>query len=620
MLRRLGLLATIVALVACLTAPAGAAPFHGSTGAMSLNQPIVTMVARPQGDGYWLIARDGGVFSFGAATFHGSTGDIALNQPIVGGAAAPDGNGYWLVASDGGIFSFGSANFFGSTGGIALNQPIVSMAAHPSGDGYWLIARDGGVFSFGAATFHGSTGGIALNQPIVGATATTGGNGYWLVARDGGIFAFGDAPFLGSTGGIALNQPIVAMASDPQSGGYWLAAADGGAFAFGGAPFLGSLGCRRLNAPILGISAAAPGDGYWLTAADGGVFTFPQPVVAGGDDVPALCAETLASGLSNVWDIGFTPDNTMIFTERDGRVSAQFADGGRRVLRDLGREGIVQATGEGGLLGMAMGGVDGRQVWLCFNSTSDVRVVRFDIDPSYGGLGNAVEIVTGIPRTGSGRHSGCRPRFGPDGYLWIGTGDAAMGTNPQNLDSLGGKVLRVDPNTGAAAPGNVSGLVYSWGHRNVQGLAVRPYTDQVFGSSHGPTRHDEVNRIYAANYGWDPVPGYNESVPMTDTTKFPDAVGPIWSSGTSFTLAPSGLAFAFGEPWGAWSANALFVAGLRGEQIRVLILDAAGAVTNEHVLLQTEGRIRAISGGPGGAIYVGTSNGSGDKIIRLTPG
>src|SRR5580658_10078514 len=118
--------------------------------------------------------------------------------PIVGMAATPDGGGYWLVASDGGIFSFGDAQFFGSTGGLALHKPIIGMAATPDGGGYWLVASDGGIFSFGDAQFFGSTGGLALHKPIVGMAATPGGGGYWLVASDGGIFSFGDAQFFGS--------------------------------------------------------------------------------------------------------------------------------------------------------------------------------------------------------------------------------------------------------------------------------------------------------------------------------------------------------------------------------------------------------------------------------------
>ena len=116
------------------------------------------------------------------AQFWGSTGGITLNKPIVGMAPTPDGNGYWLVASDGGIFAFGDAQFWGSTGSIALNKPIVGMAATADGDGYWLVASDGGIFAFGDAQFFGSTGGIHLNEPVVGMAATADGDGYWLVA------------------------------------------------------------------------------------------------------------------------------------------------------------------------------------------------------------------------------------------------------------------------------------------------------------------------------------------------------------------------------------------------------------------------------------------------------
>ncbi len=204
--------------------------------------------------GYRLVASDGGIFAFGDAVFRGSTGAISLNRPIVGMAATPSGNGYWLVASDGGIFAFGDAVFRGSTGAISLNRPIVGMAASPSGNGYWLVASDGGIFAFGDAVFRGSTGAISLNRPIVGMAATPSGNGYWLVASDGGIFSFGDAVFRGSTGAISLNKPIVGMAATATGNGYWLAASDGGIFSFGDAMFHGSTGSLRLVRPVVGVA------------------------------------------------------------------------------------------------------------------------------------------------------------------------------------------------------------------------------------------------------------------------------------------------------------------------------------------------------------------------------
>ena len=253
------------------------------TGARTLRTVPLTFVAgkptvpgsvRRTGDGYRLVASDGGIFAFGSAAFHGSTGDLVLNSPIRTMASTPTGKGYWLAAGDGGMFSFGDAVFFGSTGSMVLNRPIVGMAPTPSGNGYWLVASDGGIFTFGDAGFFGSTGSLKLNRPIVGMTPTVTGKGYWLVASDGGIFSFGDAGYFGSTGDLVLNSPIVTIVAKPWSDGYWLVAADGGVFAFGAAEFLGSAGDVRLNSPIVGATAAPAGDGYWFVAADGGIFNF----------------------------------------------------------------------------------------------------------------------------------------------------------------------------------------------------------------------------------------------------------------------------------------------------------------------------------------------------------
>jgi hypothetical protein len=225
------------------------------------------------GSGYWMVATDGGIFAFGDAKFHGSTGNIRLNKPIVGMATTPSGNGYWLVASDGGVFSYGDAEFFGSTGNIRLAQPIVGMTTTPSGRGYWMVASDGGIFAFGDAAFYGSTGAIRLNQPIVGMTTAPGGSGYWLVASDGGIFAFGSAQFFGSTGNIRLAKPITAMTSTRTGNGYWMTATDGGIFAFGDATFHGSA-AGQSSTSIVAMSTSRTGGGYLMVNAVGKVFKF----------------------------------------------------------------------------------------------------------------------------------------------------------------------------------------------------------------------------------------------------------------------------------------------------------------------------------------------------------
>ena len=235
----------------------GNAGFFGSAGGLPLVRPVVGMAPTHSKDGYWLVASDGGIFSYGDATFHGSMGGKPLNKPIVGMAATPDGGGYWLVASDGGIFSFGDAAFHGSMGGKPLNKPIVGMASTSDGLGYWLVASDGGIFSFGDAAFHGSMGGKPLNKPIVGMASTPDALGYWLVASDGGIFDFGDAGFFGSAGGTPLNRPAVGLATTPDGRGYWIVASDGGVFNYGDANFYGSEGGLRLNKPMVGIASAS---------------------------------------------------------------------------------------------------------------------------------------------------------------------------------------------------------------------------------------------------------------------------------------------------------------------------------------------------------------------------
>ena len=240
--------------------------------------PPATFEVRPTSKkGYRMVASDGGIFTFGDAGFHGSTGDINLNKPIVGMASTPSGDGYWLVASDGGIFAFGDAGFFGSTGGTRLNQSILGMAATPTGKGYWLTASDGGIFAFGDAGFFGSTGDIRLNRLITGMSSTPSGRGYWLTASDGGIFAFGDAGFFGSAGDRHVPGEISGMAAAADGRGYWLAGTDGSVYAFGSAPHLGSV-AGATSSPVTDI--ARSGHGYWLATADGSVHNL--------GDAPAL--------------------------------------------------------------------------------------------------------------------------------------------------------------------------------------------------------------------------------------------------------------------------------------------------------------------------------------------
>ena len=190
------------------SSPSATRPSRDRRGPSTSTHPSSGLVPTPDGQGYWLVASDGGVFSFGDASFYGSEGGTKLNQPIVGMAATKDGRGYWLVAADGGVFSFGDAPFYGSLGAKTLNAPIAAIAPARNGNGYVLAARDGGVFTFGASAFYGSAAGQA-NAPVTGVAGTFFGNGYTLTTSNGGVYNFGDSSFCGVSGNASTNSPIV---------------------------------------------------------------------------------------------------------------------------------------------------------------------------------------------------------------------------------------------------------------------------------------------------------------------------------------------------------------------------------------------------------------------------
>ncbi len=244
------------------------------------NLSNITQVGGSSGGvgGYWVNASDGGVFSFGNAQFHGSTGGMRLNKPVVGIAATHDAGGYWEVASDGGVFSFGDAQFMGSTGSIVLNKPMVGMAVTPDGGGYWLVASDGGIFAYGDAPFHGSTGSMRLNKPVIGMVPTHDGGGYWLIASDGGVFAFGDAGFFGSLGGAPPATALVGVAPTPDGGGYWVLGANGTVYPFGDAPQLGvspvSPGLNTMRGQMTGLIPDFSGQGFDAVNGSGQVFAY----------------------------------------------------------------------------------------------------------------------------------------------------------------------------------------------------------------------------------------------------------------------------------------------------------------------------------------------------------
>ncbi len=252
--------------------------YYGPAQLTSLPGGTATVGTTGGVGGYWINAADGGVFSFGNAEFHGSTGGMRLNQPVVGMASTHDAGGYWEVAKDGGVFSFGDAPFHGSTGSIRLNKPMVGMAVTPDGGGYWLVASDGGIFAYGDAGFHGSTGSLVLNKPVIGMVPTHDGLGYWLIASDGGVFAFGDAGFFGSLGAAPPSSALVGVAPTPDGGGYWVLGAAGTVYDFGDAPQVGiaagSPALATMKSAMTGLIPDFSGGGFDAVNGSGQAFAF----------------------------------------------------------------------------------------------------------------------------------------------------------------------------------------------------------------------------------------------------------------------------------------------------------------------------------------------------------
>lgn len=317
------------------------------------------------------------------------------------------------------------------------------------------------------------------------------------------------------------------------------------------------------------------------------------------------------------------PDSTLLFTERSGELS-KLVDGQKVLIQQIDD---VEAQGEGGLTGMALDSnfAENNFLYTCYNSTAgDVRVVRWVLNDGASELSGKTVIVEGIPSNSNGRHSGCRVKSSVDGNVWIGTGDAARSTNPQDLQSLGGKILRVTRDGEAIAGNGDKGdaRIFSYGHRNVQGIALfdEPI-DGIYGYSieHGPAEDDEVNVLRSGNFGWDPLPPYDENVPMTNKEKFPDAIDAVWSSGSP-TIAPSGGSLIKGEAWGDYNGT-LAMAVLKNQHLRLLKFDNLDnfRLVNEETFYERDfGRIRSATMGPDG-LYLNTDNSDEDKIIKIAP-
>ena len=423
----------------------------------------------------------------------------------------------------------------------------------------------------------------------------------------------------GTDAGANADGGIGGSGGTDGSGGTAGAGGDGGS---GGTAGAGGDGGSGGTAGAGGTAGSAGDGGSGGMAGSGGTAG-----VGGGGVVSDLEVIPFISGLDKPWDIAWLPNRTVLVTERPGRLNV-YVNGIDAAPFIIEPDDLV-ASGEGGMLGLEVDPnfATNGYVYVCMASNAggaiDVRLRRYTLDtPNGDGVAGESDIVTGMPYS-SGTHSGCRPRFGPDGYLWVGTGDAAIGTTPQDDDSLGGKVLRIDRN-GDAAPGNPGG--YRWfskGHRNIQGMAFRSEDNLGVSAEHGPTVDDEVNLLVSGNFGWDPVGNpipedYDQSGPMTDLDKFPDAVEAIWSSGSS-TLALSGATFIEGDAWSDWD-GALAVATLKAMHLHIYFVTSDGQVTNDFRVIEDEGRLRSPRQGPDGLLYItnDASNGGGE-VLQVTP-
>jgi len=323
---------------------------------------------------------------------------------------------------------------------------------------------------------------------------------------------------------------------------------------------------------------------------------------------------SIAENLDTPWALAFLPDGSILVTERPGRVRL-VDNNGQLENTPVATIPSVKEIGEGGLLGIALHPDFSANhfVYLYYTySGNGINTLNRVVQMTYTNnqLRDEKIILDGIP--GASNHNGGRIKFGPDKLLYIGTGDAQEPSQAQNTNTLGGKILRVT-DEGKPAPGNpFNNLVYSYGHRNVQGLAW-DNNGNLWATEHGrsgiTTGFDELNLIEnGKNYGWPDIEGDKTRAGM---------VPPKKNSGATTTWAPSGAAFV---------GNSLFFAGLRGQTLYEAVIQNNQVTAIKKHFVGQFGRLREVIAGPDGMLYITTSNRDGrgnpqtgdDKIIRIT--
>ena len=331
-------------------------------------------------------------------------------------------------------------------------------------------------------------------------------------------------------------------------------------------------------------------------------------------------AETVVTNLEIPWSMAFSPDGRLFVTERPGRV---------RIIDTTTRSSELALTlddtftqGEAGLLGLTLDPqfAQSRLVYLYYSARlpgggAVNRVVRYR--EAGARLGERVVLLDNIPAANI--HDGGRIRFGPDGLLYITAGDAADTNRSQDLGSTAGKILRINRDGTTPRDNPFGSPIYSYGHRNPQGIDWHPITGDLWASEHGNNGNDEINAIDAGvNYGWPQIEGAASLPGMRVPVTFYNPA-----------IAPSGASFYRGDRFPRFSGN-LFVGALRGTHLLRLVLDSGPPrriVAQERLLDGAFGRIRDVVTGPDGYLYLCTNNrdgrgspvGTDDRIVRLVP-
>jgi glucose/arabinose dehydrogenase len=391
---------------------------------------------------------------------------------------------------------------------------------------------------------------------------------------------------------------------------------------------------------------------------------------------PTLVHTSVLSKLEFPWDMAFLPDGTMFFTEKCRGLSVRMPSG--TVTPLLGVKDVkgfpetaadLFCMGQAGVSGVAVDPAFAQNRFIYVYSASTLtnsnRVMRFKVSADMTKVTDRTDIVTDIafkpaasdhPFGGPGAHNGGRLRFNPgDGFLYVTTGDTHNGEVPQSPTRIGGKVLRIDRD-GKAAPGNGAPAgfdprVYTYGHRNPQGIAFRPGSNRPFTAENGPWHSDEVTALVpGGNAGWDPRPqrsgratcpdnycGYEPNqmgavepsmraayMSMTDTKAYPDAMKPAWTN-DGLSQGMSSGEFLSGAQWKDWNGRMVVSymgIGIHGTPVgnRLDVLDiSADGLSSKRTtvsLPMPAGRFRAVVQGPDGSLYVATDEG---EISRLAP-